>query len=119
MSPDKAHKVIWLNQRAVFDDMFDESVHRELCHWLRYNQKEKQSTGDGLAYDCMELNGNMMRWVVKYPNILRAPGIFWMLKNIYLRTMVDSSDVFYMMAPFSTESQPYAVGEQLWIFGEQ
>jgi hypothetical protein len=35
LSRDKAHQAIWLNQRAVFDDMFDPAVNRELNNWLR------------------------------------------------------------------------------------
>ena len=35
------HQAIWLNQRAVFDDMFDDAVREELNHWLRYSEREK------------------------------------------------------------------------------
>lgn len=115
---DKARKAAWLNQRAVFDDMFDEPVRKELNHWLRYSKKEKEAQQDGLAYDCMELNGRAMRLIVNHPGILHAPGIATILKKYYLRTMADSSDVFYMLAPFRTELQAYRIGEviaQIWL----
>ncbi len=108
---------IWLNQRAVFDDMFDEAVRHELDHWLRYSNAEKEQKHDGLSYDCMELNGHLMKFMVRHYKLLRAPGIGQILREYYLRTMSDNSDVFYMLAPFSTEQQAYEVGiavMQIW-----
>lgn len=111
------HQAIWLNQRAVFDDMFDDAVRKELNHWLRYNKTEKESKKDGLAYDCMELNGSLMRLIVKHYNILCMPGVSNLLKKYYLRTMSDNSNVFYLLTPFSTEQEAFTVGVvimQIW-----
>lgn len=110
LNKEQTHRAIWLNQRAVFDDMFDPPVNRELDHWLRYNEFEKQQHQDGLAYDCMGLNGSVMRYIVRNPRVLRRPGISWGLKQYYLRTMKDESNVFYMLAPFKTETDSYHVG---------
>lgn len=104
------HQAIWLNQRAVFDDMFDDAVRKELNHWLRYNKQEKEAKKDGLAYDCMEINGKAMKFIVKYYKILRFPGISTILKKYYLRTMSDDSDAYYLLTPFSTEQEAYDVG---------
>lgn len=87
LSPAKTKQAIWLNQRAVFDDMFDEPVRQELDHWLRYTQKQKHTMRDGLAYDCMELNGRIMKFIVNHPRVLRLPGLSTVLKKwaiIYL-----------------------------------
>ena len=115
-------QAIWLNQRAVFDDMFDEPVRLELDHWLRYDQTEKQLKKDGLAYDCMELNGKVIKYIVDHPGLLRAKGLDWLIKQYYLRTMSDNSNVFYMMAPFRTGIEAYKVGEvvmKVWqVFSE-
>lgn len=110
---DKAQtkQAIWLNQRAVFDDMFDEAIRQELNHWLRYSPEEKNNKRDGLAYDCMELNGPVMRYIVNHPKILHLPGISWTLQQYYLRTMTDESSVFYMLAPFKTEADSFRAGE--------
>ena len=111
------HQAIWLNQRAVFDDMFDDAVRQELNHWLRYNEKEKVSKKDGLAYDCMELSGRVIKFIVKHYKILRMPGVSSLLKKYYLRTMSDNSDAFYLLTPFSTEQEAYDVGVaimQIW-----
>jgi hypothetical protein len=105
-----AQRAIWLNQRAVFDDMFDDAVRHELDHWLRYDSKQKEQTQDGLAYDCMELNGAVMKFIVHHHKLLRAPGISWLLEKYYLRTMQDNSDVFYLLAPFSTEREAFSIG---------
>lgn len=105
-----AHRAIWLNQRAVFDDMFDDAVRHELDHWLRYTARQKEQTKDGLAYDCMELNGAVMKFIVNHHTLLRAPGISWLLEKYYLRTMQDNSDVFYLLAPFSTEQEAFDIG---------
>ncbi|HEX5744551.1 MAG TPA: hypothetical protein VFX84_03840 [Candidatus Saccharimonadales bacterium] len=110
LSDKQAQQAIWLNQRAVFDDMSDEAVRRELDHWLRYTRQEKEKKKDGLAYDCMELNGRLMKRIVDHPAILKAPVISWLLKQYYLRTMSDSSDVFYVMAPFANGEQAFNVG---------
>lgn len=111
MDTGAAEQAIWLNQRAVFDDMFDDAVRKELNHWLRYSQEEKQAAKDGLAYDCMELNGSTMKFIVNHPKILRAPGISRIIQAYYLRTMKDKSDVFYMLTPFKTEQDAFTVGE--------
>lgn len=111
------HQAIWLNQRAVFDDMFDDAVRRELDHWLRYSQAEKETKKDGLSYDCMELNGKAMKFIVKHYKILRMPGLSSLIKQYYLRTMSDDSDVYYLQTPFSNEQEAFEVGlavMQIW-----
>jgi hypothetical protein len=111
------HQAVWLNQRAVFDDMFDDAVRHELNHWLRYSKQEKEFKKDGLAYDCMELNGRAMKFIVAHYKILRMPGVGSILKNYYLRTMKDSSNAYYLLTPFSTEKEAYDVGVvvmQIW-----
>lgn len=118
LSEPQKNQAIWLNQRAVFDDMFDEAVKKELDHWLRYSKKEKEQKRDGLAYDCMQLNGTVMKFIVKHPRLLHLPAVSYALEKYYLRTMVDRSDVFYMMAPFKTEDQSFTVGtviSKIWI----
>lgn len=114
----QGHETIWLNQRAVFDDLFDEPVRKELNHWLRYNKREKQEKKDGLAYDCMELSGSMLKYIVKHPSFLRWPLISSILKHYYLRTMIDASTVFYLQAPFNNEQQSFNIGVavmDIWI----
>jgi hypothetical protein len=110
LTPPQARQAIWLNQRAVFDDLFDEPVRQELDHWLRYSRQEKEVKQDGLAYDCMQLNGRLLKYVVHHPKVLRLPGIAWLTKQYYLRTMTDDSDVFYMLAPFRTERNSFDDG---------
>jgi hypothetical protein len=117
MNKTDTHQAIWLNQRAVFDDMFDNAVRHELDHWLRYDQAEKQLKHDGLAYDCMELNGKAMKLIVRHYKILHWPVLSQLLKKYYLRTMSDNSDVFYLLTPFSTELEAFDVGVavmQIW-----
>jgi len=111
------HQAIWLNQRAVFDDMFDDPVRLELNHWLRYSRKEKEAKMDGLAYDCMELNGRVMKFIIKHYKILHMPGISSLLKKYYLRTMSDNSDAYYLLTPFSSEQESFEVGQavmEIW-----
>ncbi len=118
LSNEHARQAIWLNQRAVFDDMFDEGVRQELNHWLRYTTKQKQNLKDGLSYDCMEVNGGFMKVIVDHPSILRSPGLSKVIKRYYLRTMKDNSDVFYIMAPFGSEKNAFDVGTivmRIWI----
>jgi hypothetical protein len=118
LSSIQAQKTIWLNQRAVFDDMFDEPVRQELSHWLRYNQQQKLDKSDGLSYDCMELNGKLLKYIVDRPGIIRVPLISRAIKEYYLRTMKDNSSVFYMMAPFMKNRDAYNVGTaamHIWL----
>lgn len=115
----QAQGAIWLNQRAVFDDMFDEPVRQELNHWLRYSAKEKAAKRDGLAYDCMELSGPVMKYIVNHPQVLRLPGISSILKQYYLRTMTDESSVFYMLAPFKSEVDSFRTGEVIMTVWQQ
>lgn len=114
---DIAQHAVWLNQRAVFDDIKDRAVREELDHWLRYTADQKVSTNDGLAYDCMELNGKAMKYIIDHHKILENQLIAKLLKTYYLRTMSDDSDVFYMLAPFKTEHDSFKVGTmvmRLW-----
>jgi hypothetical protein len=113
LDAEQAKQAIWLNQRAVFDDMFDSAVNKELDHWLRYTKEEKEAKRDGLAYDCMEIDGGVMRYIVHHPAILRVPVLSWFIKQYYLRTMTDDSRVLYMLAPFKTERDAFTVGEKI------
>ncbi len=111
-------EIIWLNQRAVFDDMFVPAVREELNHWLRYSHQEKTTTRDGLSYDCMELNGQLLKFIVNHYPILRVPVLSWCIKQYYLRTMRDDSTVGYLAAPFRTEQNAFLIGKtimQLWL----
>jgi hypothetical protein len=105
-----ARHVIWLNQRAVFDDMFDTGVRTELDHWLRYSRREKEEKRDGLAYDCMQLSGSLMKFSVDHYRVLHWPVVAPVLRQYYLRTMADSSAVGYLRAPFETSAQAYRIG---------
>jgi hypothetical protein len=102
---------IWLNQRAVFDDMQDKEVRLELDHWLRYTKQQKYDAKDGLAYDCLELNGRLLRYIVHHPALLRLPGVSGILRQYYMRTMKDKSAVFYMLAPFASAYESSEVGK--------
>lgn len=112
------HEAVWLNQRAVFDDMFDPAVRDELAHWLRFSHDEKVTKRDGLSYDCMELDGRALRFIVKHPAILRWPIVAPLLKAYYLRTMRDNSSVGYLLSPFMHENEAYEIGRtvmDIWI----
>ncbi|MDQ5963260.1 MAG: hypothetical protein QG629_342, partial [Patescibacteria group bacterium] len=114
----EAAETIWLNQRAVFDDMFDTNVREELKKWLRFSHKEKLAKKDGLSYDCMELSGPALRFFVKYYRIIRLPIFAQILRKYYLRTMTDKSTVLYMRAPFATEQNAFDIGTamlKMWI----
>jgi hypothetical protein len=118
VSEKQAQEIIWLNQRAVFDDMFDDKVRGELRRWLRTSQEEKAAKKDGLSYDCMELSGASLRFALDHYKVLHWPVIARLLKGYYLRTMRDNSTVGYMTAPFTTEQQAYEAGKlvlRLWI----
>lgn len=118
LNDDDSVQAIWLNQRAVFDDMFNVPVREELRHWIRFDQFEKNSKKDGLAYDCMELSGAALKFVFKYYKILHWPIVAPILRRYYLRTMQDSSSVGYVTSPFETEQQAYTIGRcviDLWI----
>lgn len=114
IAPDKlARDIIWLNQRAVFDDMFLPPVRKELDHWLRYSHAEKIAKQDGLSYDCMELSGSMLKFVVRHYRILRLPILSWLIKQYYIRTMQDTSTVGYLQAPFRTEHDAFNIGQTI------
>jgi hypothetical protein len=118
LDPKAAQRAIWLNQRAVFDDMFDPAVRTELRHWLRFSAAEKHAKRDGLAYDCMELSGGAMKFSINHYKMLHWPVIAPLMKRYYLRTMKDDSSVGYIAAPFRTEQQAYEIGRciiDIWI----
>lgn len=108
----------WLNQRAVFDDMFNPDVRDELKHWMRFDAKEKTTKKDGLAYDCMELSSASLKFVFRHYRILHWPLIKSLLRHYYIRTMKDDSTVGYVVAPFEQEDQSYEIGRRvmdLWV----
>lgn len=114
----KAHQTIWLNQRAVFDDMFDDAVRTELSKWLRTSHDEKMTKKDGLSYDCMELSGGALSFILKHYKVLRWPVVSSLLKQYYLRTMKDNSTVGYMATPFMKEADGLEIGRtvmKLWL----
>jgi hypothetical protein len=42
--------------------------------------------------------------------MLRIPGVAALLKQYYLRTMADKSDVFYLLTPLTTPEQAFKLG---------
>ena len=122
LSDEKAHQAIWLNQRAVFDDMFDPKVRTELAHWLRFSHEEKITKQDGLSYDCMQLSGSAMRFSIDHYQVLRWPIIAPLLRSYYLRTMKDHSTVGYLQSPFETPYDTYEIGRVIaesWLLLSQ
>ena len=118
LSRKQAHQTIWLNQRAVFDDMFDNSVREELRKWLRTTHKEKVSKKDGLSYDCMEISGGALRFSLNHHEVLRWPIVAPLIRQYYLRTMKDASSVGYLTSSFVTERNAYEVGRtvmKVWL----
>lgn len=118
LDSEAAQQAIWLNQRAVFDDMFNPAVRKELEYWLRFSATEKHAKRDGLSYDCMELSGPALRFIVRHYKILHWPILAPFLRQYYLRTMRDSSSVGYLASPFQTEQQAYEIGRciiDIWI----
>lgn len=115
---DQAHQTVWLNQQAVFDDMFIPAVRHELAHWLRFSRREKIEKRDGLSYDCMELSGASLKFAVRWYRILRFPVVSQLIKRYYLRTMRDDSSVGYVTAPFATERDAFQIGRaimEMWF----
>jgi hypothetical protein len=110
LSREDGIKTAWLNQRAVFDDMFNPAVREELRHWMRFDRREKLRKKDGLAYDCMELGGSSLKFIFKYYKVLRWPVVRNLLKKYYMRTMRDASTVGYVTSPFVTEEDAYKIG---------
>jgi len=113
-----SHQVVWLNQRAVFDDMFDEPVRNELRQWMRTSHEEKVAKRDGLSYDCMEMSGSALKFFLNHYQIIRWPVISGLLKRYYLRTMRDNSSVGYLSASFANESDACAIGRvimRIWL----
>lgn len=108
-----AAQIIWLNQRAVFDDMFNPAVRKELMHWLRFSHSDKMQKKDGLSYDCMELSGGALRFVCQHYQILRWPVVAPLLKSYYLRTMQDESSVGYATAAFERPPDAYKIGQYI------
>lgn len=106
----QAHQTVWLNQRAVFDDMFNSAVRKELMHWLRFSHAEKMKKKDGLSFDCMELSGSALRFFCQNYRLLHWPVVAPLLKQYYLRTMKDASTVAYVSAPFHVPHDAYMIG---------
>lgn len=118
IGPARTKQIMWLNQRAVLDDMSDPAVHAELDHWLRYTKEEKESKKDGLAYDCMEHPGYLIKMVIKYYKIFHWPIVTPLLKQYYLRALADSSSVGYLTGKFETPAQAVEVGRciiEIWF----
>ena len=109
----QAHQTAWLNQRAVFDDMFNNEVREELRNWLRTTHKEKITKKDGLSYDCMEMSGAALRFSLNHHKVLRWPIVAPLLRQYYLRTMKDASSIGYISSSFVTEKDAYEVGRSI------
>ncbi len=91
--------VIELNRQALFHDMENAPVRRELVHWLRFGEREEEITRDGLSARCLGFSARLLRSFFTHPGFWTLPGIKQVIGAFYKRSMTGVGTIGWLRGP--------------------
>jgi hypothetical protein len=105
--------VVALNAETMFYDMSDEVARNEVGSWMRFSKSDARRRADGLAAYAMHFPGALM-WLFVHANYLfRIPGIYGLVRKLYIRSMKGTRTVAWISGPFDTLPQCYDAGRMM------
>jgi hypothetical protein len=111
-------EVIYVNQRTLFYDLSNPAVRAEIGHWLRYDQHQAETTGDGLSAKCLDLPGPLVKLFMGNYWIWNIPLVSPVIKRVYLNSMRGVTQVGWLTGPFKKPEDYVRAGRlfiRLWL----
>ncbi len=116
--PKQVGWVVRLNADTMFFDMSDPVARNEVGSWIRYSRREADRKADGLAAYAMLFPGLMMKLFVRCNWLFRIPGIYYLVRALYERTMRGTRTVAWLSGDFDTPESWHRAGRmlgRLWL----
>jgi hypothetical protein len=110
--------VIELNRQALFHDMENVPVRKELVRWLRFGTREEDITGDGLSARCLGFSAPLLRSFFTSPGFWTLPGIKSLVGFIYGRSMKGVGTIGWLRGPYVSMDDWFRAGTtmfRLWL----
>jgi len=110
--------VVELNKQALFHDLDDDDLRKELTGWLRFSAREEDLTHDGLSARCMMLNGTLLRSFFLQHRLWTFPGIRNLVGAVYGSTMKGIGTIGWLRGRYVDSSDWVAAGRvmiRLWL----
>lgn len=110
--------VVELNRQALFHDMLNAPIRRELVRWLRFGTREEDITGDGLSARCLGFSAPLLRSFFTRSGFWTLPGIRSLVGALYRRSMKGVGTVGWLRGPYVTMEDWFRAGTtmiRLWL----
>ena len=112
----RVEEILKLNRDALFIDLNEAPVRKELDTWLRYSNKEAETKKDGLWYHCMNFPGRLMRSFFHHPHLYNHGLIKKVIDKYYLNTMDGTKTIGWIKGKTETPSERIEAGRMLARF---
>jgi hypothetical protein len=110
--------VIELNKEALFHDLDEEPLRKELIGWLRFSRREEDLTRDGLSARCLTFPGPLLKSFFLNHRFWTLPGIRSIVGAVYGATMRGIGTIGWLRGPYVTSQDWVAAGTvmiRLWL----
>jgi hypothetical protein len=110
--------VVQLNRQALFHDLDNDGLRRELTRWLRFSGREEELTRDGLSARCLTFNGPLLRSFFLQHRFWTLPGVRAVVGAIYGATMKGIGTIGWLRGRYVTRADWVAAGQvmiRLWL----
>jgi hypothetical protein len=110
--------VIELNRQALFHDMENDDIRKELVHWLRFGRREEDITHDGLSSRCLGFPSLLLKSFFTRPRFWTLPGIKQAIGWLYGTSMKGVGTIGWLRGPYANASDWMAAGHtmfRLWL----
>jgi hypothetical protein len=110
--------VIELNRQALFHDMMNTPIRKELVRWLRFGTREEDITGDGLSARCLGFSARLLKSFFTSPGFWTLPGIRSLVGFVYGRSMKGVGTIGWLRGPYVTMEDWFRAGTtmfRLWL----
>ncbi len=110
--------VVELNKQALFHDLDDAALRRELVNWLRFDAREEDLMRDGLSARCMTFNGPLLRSFFLRHHFWTLPGVRDVVGAVYGATMKGIGTIGWLRGRYVDPSDWVEAGRvmiRLWL----
>jgi hypothetical protein len=110
--------VVELNKQALFHDLDNEDLRRELVGWLRFSEREEALTHDGLSARCLTFSGRLLRSFFFNHRFWTMPLVRDVVGLVYGSTMKGIGTIGWLRGRYVTIEDWTAAGTvmiRLWL----
>jgi hypothetical protein len=110
--------VVELNRQALFHDLDDDRIRKELIGWLRFDAREEALMRDGLSARCLTFPGRLLRSFFMNHRFWTMPVVRNLVGAVYASTMKGIGTIGWLRGPYVTIEDWVRAGRtmiRLWL----